>query len=88
MTPYKRDCKNIQQTYRKIFLADGSSVYCNQMKNIDIPIKKRKQIIRTLRLEDLLIVPTLDMRLFSVNSFLLRGNNRILFQDGYIESGT
>ena len=26
MTPYKRDCKDIQQTYRKIFLADGSSV--------------------------------------------------------------
>ena len=42
MTPYKRDCKDIQQTNRKIFLADGSSVYCNQMGNIDIPIKERK----------------------------------------------
>ena len=87
MTPYKRDCKDIQQTYRKIFLADGSSVHCNQMGNIDIPIKKRKQIIGILRLEDVLIVPTLDRRLFSVNSFLSRGNNRVLFQDNYIELG-
>ena len=28
MTPFKRDCKDIVNTYRKIFLADGSSVYC------------------------------------------------------------
>ncbi len=85
MTPYKRDCKDIQQTYRKIYLADGSSVHCNQMGNIDIPIKKRNQIIGILRLEDVLIVPTLDRRQFSVNSFLSKGNNRVLFQDDYIE---
>ena len=42
------------------------------MGNIDIPIKKRKQIIGILRLEDVLIVPTLDRRSFSVNSFLSR----------------
>ena len=47
---------------RKIFLADGSSVHCNQMGNIDIPIKKRKQIIGIPRLEDVLIVPTVDKR--------------------------
>ena len=26
MTPFRRDCKDIQQTHRKIFLADGSTV--------------------------------------------------------------
>ena len=57
------------------------------MGTIDIPIKKWKQIIGILRLEDVLIVPTLDRRLFSVNSFLSRGNNRVLFQDDYIELG-
>ena len=57
------------------------------MGNIDIPIKKRKQIIGILRLEDALIVPTLDRRLFSVNCFLSRRNNRVLFQDDYIELG-
>ena len=77
MTPYKRECKDIQQTFRKIFFADGSSIHCSQMENFDIPIKKQIQIIGILRrLEDVLIVPTLDRRLFSVNSFLLRGNNR------------
>ena len=57
------------------------------MGNTDIPIKERKQIIGILQLEDVLIVPTLDRRLFSVNSFLSRGNNRVLFQDDYIELG-
>ena len=42
MTPYKRDCKDIQYTYR-IFLADGLSVHCNQMVNKDIPIKKKNK---------------------------------------------
>ena len=28
MTPFRRDCKDIQQSHRKIFLADGSTVIC------------------------------------------------------------
>ena len=57
------------------------------MGNIDIPIKKRNHVIRILKLEDVLIVPTLNRRLFSVNSFLSKGNNRVLFQDDHIELG-
>ena len=51
---------------------------------IDIPIKRGRQIIGTLRLDDVLIVPSLDRRLFSVNSFLTKGNRRVLFQDDYV----
>ena len=65
----------------------GSSVNDNQIGKFDIPIKKRNQIIRILRLEHISIVPTLDMRLFSVNSFLSRRNDRVLSQDDYIELG-
>ena len=28
MTPFKKDCNNIQSTYKVIYLADGSSVLC------------------------------------------------------------
>ena len=31
MTPFRKDCKNIQPTSRKIFLADGSAVLCKEM---------------------------------------------------------
>ena len=47
MTPFKRDCKNIESTYRKIFLADGSSVHCQQMGKLDIPIKRGKHAVDT-----------------------------------------
>ncbi len=87
MTAYERDCKGIQQTYRNIFLAGGSSLYCNQMGNINIHIKKRNHVIRILRLEDVLILPTLARSLFLVKSFLLTGNDRLLFQDDYTELG-
>ena len=87
MTPYKRACKDIRQTYRNFFLTVGSSVYDNQPGKVDIPIKKLNQIIRILRLEHVLIVPTLDIRLFSVNSLLSRGNHIVLSQDDYIELG-
>ena len=60
MTTFKRDCKHIENTYRKIFLADGSSVYYQQMGKIDIPINKGKKTICILRLDDVLIVPSLD----------------------------
>ena len=51
MTPFKQDCKDIENTYRKIFLADESLVYCQQMGKIDIPIKRGRQVIGTLRLD-------------------------------------
>ena len=84
-TTFKRDCKHIENTYTKIFLADGPSVYCQQMGKIDILIKKGRYIIGTLRLDDVLIVPSLDRRIFSVISFLSKGNRRVLFQDNYVE---
>ena len=55
------------------------------MGKIGIPIKKGRQTIGTLRLDDVLIVPSLDRKLFSVNSFLAKGNRRVLFQDDYVE---
>ena len=55
------------------------------MGKIDITIKKGRHRIGTLRLDDILIVPSLDRRLFSVNSFLSKGNRRVLFQDNYVE---
>ena len=75
MTPFKKDCRDIQTTHRKIFLADGSVVLCNEMGIIDIPIQNGRITIGTLRLDNVLIVPSLDRRLFSVNSFLQNGNN-------------
>ena len=68
MTPYKGDCKAIANTKRTIFLADGSSVQCKMMGIIEIPIRNRNRLIGTLKLDDVLIVPSLDRRLFSVDS--------------------
>ena len=43
ITPYKRDCKVIQETYWKIFLSDGSSSFhCNSIVNIDIQRNENK----------------------------------------------
>ena len=38
MTPFKKDSYNIHHTYKQIYLADGSSILCNQTGAIDIPI--------------------------------------------------
>ena len=75
MTPFQRDCNNIQPTYKIIYLADGSSVPCKHMGNISLPISKNNKVIGYLILEDVLIVPNLDKRLFSVNTFLSKGHN-------------
>ena len=87
MTPFYKDCKNIQPTQRTIFLADGSTVLCNKMGTIHIPIKKHNKHLGTLKLEDVLIVPNLDRRLFSVGSFLAKGNNWVHFTRDSIELG-
>ena len=54
---------------------------------IKIPIHKRKRLMGTLKLDDVLIVPNLDRRLFSVSSFLSKGNNRVHFDKYYIQLG-
>ena len=87
MTPFKKDCRNIQSAHRKIFLADGSIVLCKEMGTIDIPIQNGKHVIGTLRLDNVLIVPSLDRRLFSVNSFLQNGNNWEHFENNSIHLG-
>ena len=87
MTPLKQDCKNVQPTKRTIFLADGSTVLCHRMATIHIPIKQHKRTVGTLKLDDVLIVPNLDRRLFSVNSFLPKGNNWVHFTQQSIELG-
>ena len=87
MTPFKSDCDNIQPTYRQIYLAEGSLVLCKEMGTINIPIKNNKTHIGNLRMEDVLIVPNLDRRLFSVNSFLSKGQNWVHFNKEYIELG-
>ena len=87
MTPFRKDCKNIQTAHRKIFLADGSVVTCKEMGVINIPIQNGKTILGTLRLDNVLIVPSLDRRLFSVNSFLQNGNNWVHFENNSIHLG-
>ena len=54
---------------------------------IDIPIHKGIKLIGTLKLDDDLIVPNLNGRLFSVDSFLNRGNNWVHFDKNYIQLG-
>ena len=54
---------------------------------IEIPIKSHRKEIGKLILEDVLIVPNLDRRLFSVSSFLSKGNNWTNFKRDQIELG-
>ena len=85
MTPFRSDCRDINHTYKQIYLTDGSSILCNQMGVIEIPIKSHRKEIGKLILEDVLIVPNLDRRLFSVSSFLSKGNNWVNFKRDQIE---
>ena len=87
MTPFKKDCYYIQSTNRRIYLADGSSEIYKNSGSINIPINKNKRNLETLKLEDVLIVPSLDWRLFSVSSFLNKGNNWVHFEKNHIELG-
>ena len=87
MTPFKKDCNNIQSTYKVIYLADGSSVLCKYMGNISLPVSKNNKVIGSLILEDVLIVPNLDRRLFSVNAFLSKGHNWVHFSRHMIKLG-
>ncbi len=87
MIPFRNDCKEIQHAHRQIFLADGSTVICREMGKIDIPITSGKRDIGIIRLDNVLIVPNLDRRLFSVNSFLASGNNWVHFENNYIHLG-
>ena len=75
MTPFQKDWINIQPTYKLIYLAYGLTVMCKFMGNINIPILAKNKELGTLILEDVLIVPNLDRRLFSVNVFLSKGHN-------------
>ena len=70
-----------------IYLADGSSVLCRHMGNITIPINKNNRLLGSLILEDVLIVPNLDRRLFSVNAFLSKGHNWVHFSRNTIKLG-
>ena len=87
MTPFRKDCINIQPTYKLIYLADGSTVMCKLMGNINIPIIAKNKELGTLILEDVLIVPNLDRRLFLVNTFLSKGHNWVHFTHNNIKLG-
>ena len=52
-----------------------------------LPISKNNKVIGSLILEDVLIVPNLDRRLFSVNAFLSKGHNWIHFSRHLIKLG-
>ena len=69
------------------FLADGSVVTCKEMGVIDVPIQNNKNILGTLRLDNVLIAPSLDRRLFFVSSFLQNGNNWVHFENNSIHLG-
>ena len=64
-----------------------ATVICTEMGKIDIPIFHNKKNIGILRLDNVLIVPNLDRRLFSVNSFLSSENNWVHFENNYIHLG-
>ena len=87
MTPFQKDCVNIQPTYKLIYHADGTTVLCKFMGHINIPINANGSKIGTLILEDVLIVPNLDRRLFSVNAFLSKGHNWVHFTHDNIKLG-
>ena len=70
-----------------IYLADGSSVLCKQMGNITMPINKNNRLLGSLILEDVLIVPNLDRRLFSVYVFLSQGHNWVHLSRNTIKLG-
>ena len=57
----------------------------NKWERSTFPVKKGRHTIGTLRFDDVLKVPSLDRRLFSVSSVLSKGNRRVLFQDNYVE---
>ena len=80
MTPFRADCHNIINTYKQIYLTDGSLILCNQMGVIDIPIKSQNREVDKLVQEVSLIVPNLDRRLFTVCSFLSKGNSWVNFK--------
>ena len=87
MTPFHKDCKDIHFTYKIIYLADGSTVLCQQMGNITIPITKNIKLLGSLIFEDVLIVPNLDCQLFSVNAFLSQGHNWVHYSRNNIKLG-
>ena len=87
MTPYKSDCERTYPVLRQVFMADGSSIICKEAGDISIPLNQKTRNAFTLRLKDVLIIPELDRRLFSVNSFLNKGNNWVQFSSDFIELG-
>ena len=80
MIPFKKDCTNIQPSYKMIYPADGSSVLCKYVGNVSIPISKNNKKLGSAILEDALIVPNLDKHLFWVNAFLSNGHNWVYLQ--------
>ena len=57
------------------------------MGHIIIPITSNGTTLKTLILEDVLIVQNLDRRLFSVNAFLSKGHNWVDFTHDNIKLG-
>ena len=68
-------------------MADGSSVLCKESGDITIPIKRKQGPNFKLTLKDVLIVPFLDKRLFSVESLISKENNWVQFSRDSIHSG-
>ena len=77
----------MQQSHRKFFLADGSTVICKEMDKVETPIYKNNKNIGILRLYNVLICSKLDRRLFSMNSVSASGNNWVHFKNDYIHLG-
>ena len=70
-----------------MLLADDSVVTCKEMGVKNIPIQIDKNILGTLRLDNVVIVPSLDMSSFSVDSFLQNGDNWVHFENNSIHLG-
>ena len=85
MNPFHKDCENIRSFRKVVYLADGSKISCHKVGDIVIPMLDNRDTHHTLRLKNVLIIPELDRRLFSVISFLTQGNCSVNFKADFIK---
>ncbi len=87
INPLKKNCYQIQNANRRMYCADGSSVIWKHSRSITIQINSNKKNLGILKPDDVLIVPNLGRKLFSVRVFLSEENNWVHFEKNRIDLG-
>ena len=85
--PSRKTTMKFKTLVGELILQRGLSIIYNYSDSINLQIIRNNRILWTLDLEDVLVEPNLDRRLFSVNSFLNKVNNLALFKKNYIDLG-